>query len=51
MQSLEKAKAKWRRPRPWRSAEEGEMIRRYLEKKFADFLDNAKDVLRYSKWR
>ena len=30
MRNLAKAKAKWRPPRPWRSSEEGEMIRRYV---------------------
>src|SRR5215469_14757935 len=30
MRNLEKARAKWRRPPPWRSSEEGQMIRRYV---------------------
>jgi hypothetical protein len=30
MRNLAKAKEKWRPPRPWRSSEEGEMIRRYV---------------------
>jgi hypothetical protein len=30
MQNLEKAQAKWRPPRPWRSGEESLMIRRYV---------------------
>jgi hypothetical protein len=30
MRNLAKAKAKWCPPRPWRSSEEGEMIRRYV---------------------
>lgn len=30
MQNLEKAQANWRRPRPWRSSEEGDMIRRFV---------------------
>lgn len=30
MRNLEKAQAKWRRPRPWRSSQESQMIRRYV---------------------
>jgi hypothetical protein len=30
MQNLAKAKAKWRPPRPWRSSQESQMIRRYV---------------------
>jgi hypothetical protein len=30
MRNLAKAKAKWRRPRPWRSNEEARMIRRFV---------------------
>ena len=30
MRNLAKAKAKWRQPQPWRSREEGRMIRRFV---------------------
>jgi hypothetical protein len=30
MQNLAKARASWRRPRPWRSSDESRMIRRYV---------------------
>jgi hypothetical protein len=30
MQNLEKAHENWRPPRPWRSSEEGDMIRRFV---------------------
>lgn len=30
MLNLEKAKARWRQPRPWRSSQESQMIRRYV---------------------
>ena len=30
MRNLAKAKAKWRRPLPWRSSDESRMIRRYV---------------------
>src|ERR1700694_5207447 len=30
MQNLQKARAKWRKPRAWRSSQESQMIRRYV---------------------
>jgi hypothetical protein len=30
MQNLEKAQANWRAPRPWRSSQEAQMIRRFV---------------------
>jgi hypothetical protein len=30
MRNLEKARARWRRPRPWRSSQEAQMIRRFV---------------------
>jgi hypothetical protein len=30
MQNLAKARARWRRPRPWRSSDEGDMIQRFV---------------------